>query len=66
LSLLGTTVVGAGSQPLDLGATRNQEFVYVLANGLHQIIGCRVGPDGGLTRVASVPMPEGAIGLDAA
>jgi 6-phosphogluconolactonase (cycloisomerase 2 family) len=66
LRLLGTTVIGAGSQPLDLGATRDQEFVYVLANGLHQIIGYRVGPDGGLAQAASVPVPEGAIGLDAA
>jgi 6-phosphogluconolactonase (cycloisomerase 2 family) len=66
LSLLGTTVIGAGSQPLDLGATRNQEYVYVLASGLHQIIGYRVGPDGDLTPVATVPVPEGAIGLDAA
>jgi hypothetical protein len=59
-------VIGAGSQPLDLGATRDQELVYVLANGLHQIIGYRVGPEGGLAQVAGVPVPEGAIGLDAA
>jgi hypothetical protein len=59
-------VIGAGSQPLDIGATRDQDFVYVLANGLHQILGYRVGPDGGLSQVASVPVPDGTIGLDAA
>jgi len=66
LSLLGTTVIGAGSQPLDIGATRNQEFVYVLANGRHQILGYRVGADGDLTPVATVDVAPGAIGLDAA
>jgi len=66
LRLLGTTVIGAGSQPLDIGATRNQEFVYVLANGRRQILGYRVGADGDLTAVASVDVAPGAIGLDAA
>jgi hypothetical protein len=42
-----------------------QELVYVLANGLHQTLGYRVGADGDLTQVASVPVPAGAIGLDA-
>lgn len=58
-------MIGAGSQPLDIGATRDQEFVYVLASGLHQIIGYRVGHDGGLAQVAAVPIPAGAAGLDA-
>jgi 6-phosphogluconolactonase (cycloisomerase 2 family) len=65
LSLSGTTVIGAGSQPLDVGATREQDFIYVLSNGLHQIIGFRVGRDGDLTQVASVPVQTGAAGLSA-
>jgi 6-phosphogluconolactonase len=65
LSLSGTTVIGAGSQPLDVGATHEQEFIYVLSNGLHQIIGYRVGRDGSLTQVTSIAVQMGAAGLTA-
>jgi 6-phosphogluconolactonase (cycloisomerase 2 family) len=65
LSLVGTTVVGAGSTPLDNAVTHNQKFMYVLLNGFHQIVGYRVGDDGSLTQVTSVAVPVGAAGIAA-
>jgi 6-phosphogluconolactonase len=65
LSLIGTTVVGMGSTPLDNAATHDQEFMYVLLGGFHQIAGYRVGHDGDLTQVTSVPVPVGAAGIAA-
>src|SRR5262249_62246289 len=46
LSLVGTTVVGAGSTPLDNAASHDQQVVYVLLSGFHRIVGYRVGPNG--------------------
>jgi 6-phosphogluconolactonase (cycloisomerase 2 family) len=65
LGLLGTTVLGAGSHPLDEDVSRDQRWLYVLVDGFHQIVGFQVGSDGELTRVTSVPVPAGAAGLGA-
>lgn len=66
LSLIGTTTLGSTSHPLDEGVSRDQDFLYVLADGLHQIDGFRVGQDGGLTQVSSVNVPTGSAGIGAA
>jgi len=54
LSHLGTTVIGAGSTPLDNTVTHDQQFMYVLLAGSHQIVGYRVGADGSTPPVAVV------------
>jgi hypothetical protein len=63
LSLVGTTVVGIGSTPLDNTVSRDQDFMYVLLGGFHQIVGCRIGHAGNLTQVTSVAVPVGAAGI---
>jgi 6-phosphogluconolactonase (cycloisomerase 2 family) len=63
LSLSGTTAISAGAHPLDEGVSRNQDYLYVLADGLHQVIGYRVGSDGSLTQVTTVAVPVGAAGV---
>ena len=65
LSLVGTTVVGMGSTPLDNTVSRDQDFMYVLLGGFHQIVGYRIGHDGDLTQVTSVAVPVGAAGIAA-
>ena len=65
LSLVGTTVVGTGSTPLDNAVSRDQDFMYVLLGGFHQIVGYRVGHNGDLTQVTSVAVPVGAAGIAA-
>jgi hypothetical protein len=65
LSLVGTTVVGIGSTPLDNTVSRDQDFMYVLLGGFHQIVGCRIGHAGDLTQVTSVAVPVGAAGIAA-
>ena len=65
LSLTGTTTLGAGSHPLDEGVSRDQDFLYVLVDGFHEIVGYRVQHDGGLTQVTSLPVPSGAAGIGA-
>ena len=40
-------------------------FLYVLANGLTEILGYRVTPDGNLALVTEVPTPTGVVGLGA-
>jgi 6-phosphogluconolactonase len=65
LSMVGTTVVGAGSTPLDNTVSHDQDFMYVLLGGFHQIVGYRVGHDGSLTQVTSVAVPVGAAGIAA-
>ena len=63
--MVGTTVVGAGSTPLDNAVSHDQDFMYVLLGGFHQIVGYRVGHDGSLTQVTSVAVPVGAAGIAA-
>jgi len=65
LSLIGTTIVGTGSTPLDNAATHDQKYVYVLLGGSHKVVGYRVGHDGDLTQVTSVDVPVGAAGMAA-
>jgi len=65
LSLVGTTTLGAGSHPLDEAVSRDQDLLYVLVDGSHQIAGYRVGHDGSLTPVTSVTVPTGVAGLAA-
>ncbi len=65
LKLVGTTPIATGAHPLDVDATHNQHFLYVLADGQHQILGYRVDPDGSLSPVVSVPVPTGSAGLGA-
>jgi hypothetical protein len=65
LKLVGTTLIAANAHPLDLDANRNQDFLYVLADGQHQIVGYRVGPDGSLSPVTTAAVPTGAVGLGA-
>jgi len=65
LSLIGTTVVGSGSTPLDITVTHDQKYMYVLLGGSHKIVGYRVGHDGDLTQVTSVDAPMGAAGIAA-
>jgi 6-phosphogluconolactonase (cycloisomerase 2 family) len=65
LSLVDTTVVGTGSTPLDNAVSHDDDFMYVLLAGFDQIVGYRVGRDGGLTQVTSVPLPDGAAGIAA-
>jgi 6-phosphogluconolactonase (cycloisomerase 2 family) len=65
LSLIGTTVVGPGTTPLDDAASRGLDYLYVLLGGTHQIVGYHIGRDGNLTRITSVAVPVGAAGLAA-
>jgi 6-phosphogluconolactonase (cycloisomerase 2 family) len=65
LSLISTTALGEGSHPLDEAVSRDQHFLYVLVDGLHQINGYRVGANGSLTSINSVDVPAGAIGAAA-
>jgi 6-phosphogluconolactonase len=65
LSLVHTTVVGAGSTPLDNAVSHDADFMYVLLAGFDQIVGYCIGRDGGLTQVTSVPVPDGAAGIAA-
>lgn len=68
LSVLGNTPVenNPASHPLDEGVSANQHYLYVLANGLSQIVGYRVGGDGSLTQVTTVPVAasSGGIGVN--
>ena len=65
LSLTGTTALESGSHPLDEGVSRDQQFLYVLVDGLHEIRGYRVQRDGGLLQVTSAAVPVAVIGLGA-
>ena len=40
-------------------------YLYVLANGLNEIIGYRVASNSGLTQVTTVPVPTGVAGVGA-
>jgi hypothetical protein len=42
-----------------------QNYLYVLAGDLAQIVGYRVGPDGSLTQVTTAPVAAGSAGIGA-
>jgi 6-phosphogluconolactonase (cycloisomerase 2 family) len=67
LTALGSTLVenNPASHPLDEGVSAGQNYLYVLANGLSQIVGYRVGADGSLTQVTTVSAAAGSGGLGA-
>ncbi|HEY6314244.1 MAG TPA: hypothetical protein VIY52_26080 [Streptosporangiaceae bacterium] len=67
LTALGNTLVeqNPASHPLDEGVSANQDYLYVLANGLSQIVGYRVGADGSLTQVTTAPVTAGSGGIGA-
>ncbi len=67
LTLLGdgnTGSTGEGSGPIDIAATGNSRFIYVLNSGTQEIVGFRVRANGSLTPVTTVSgLPAGANGL---
>ena len=67
LTALGSTLVenNPASHPLDEGVSVGQNYLYVLANGLSQIVGYRVGADGSLTQVTTTPVAAGSGGIGA-
>jgi hypothetical protein len=42
---------------------QGQNYLYVLAAGLNQIVGYRLGPGGSLTQVTTVPVATGSAGV---
>ena len=52
LTMLGNMLVenNPASHPLDEGVSADQNYLYILANGLSQIVGYRVGADGSLAQ----------------
>jgi 6-phosphogluconolactonase len=64
LGLTATTAISPTAHPLDMAGAQGR-FLYVLANGLNEVIGYRAAPDGSLTQVNSVPVPAGVDGLGA-
>lgn len=67
LTLLGNQLVenNAASHPLDEAVSADQNYLYILANGLSQIVGYRVDPNGSLTQVSTAPVAEGSGGIGA-
>ena len=67
LTALGSTLVenNPASHPLDEAVSIGQNYLYVLANGLSQIVGYRVGVDGSLTQVTTAPVAAGSGGIGA-
>ncbi len=67
ITLLGNLLVenNAASHPLDEAVSADQNYLYILANGLSQIVGYRVGNNGSLTQVTTVPVAAGSGGLGA-
>jgi 6-phosphogluconolactonase len=67
LTALGSTLVenNPASHPLDEGVSAAQNYLYVLANGLAQIVGYRVGTGGSLTQVTTAPVAAGSGGIGA-
>jgi hypothetical protein len=55
----------SASKPLDEGVSAGQNYLYVLAANLNQIVGYRVGPDGSLTQVTTAPVATGSAGVGA-
>lgn len=65
LNHIATTPISPTAHPLDESGVRDGDLLYVLADGLHQIIGYKVTHDGALVEVASTPVPAGVDGLGA-
>jgi 6-phosphogluconolactonase (cycloisomerase 2 family) len=70
LSLLNadgrTGVTGDGSNPIDLGLSKNSRFLYALTNGTHGVSAFRVEANGSLTPLPGISgIPAGAVGLAA-
>jgi 6-phosphogluconolactonase len=67
LTALGSTLIenDPKSPPQEKGVSAGQNYLHVLANGLSQIVGHRVGADGSLTQVTTVPVATGSIGVGA-
>jgi 6-phosphogluconolactonase len=67
LTLLGNLLVenNGASHPLDEAVSADQKYLYIVANGLSQIVGYRVGRDGSLTQVTTAPVAAGSGGLGA-
>jgi 6-phosphogluconolactonase (cycloisomerase 2 family) len=65
LTALGSTLVenNAASHPLDEGVSANQHYLYVLADGVSQIVGYQVSDDGSLTQVTTAPVAAGSGGI---
>jgi 6-phosphogluconolactonase (cycloisomerase 2 family) len=65
LTFVGSALVenNPAAHPLDEGVSGGQRYLYVLAGGLDQIVGYRVGHGGSLTQVTTVPVAAGAGGL---
>ncbi len=58
-------IIGAGSHPIDMGLSKNDRYLYVLASGNNTINAFAVRPDGSLAFIASYSSPAGASGLAA-
>jgi hypothetical protein len=58
LTVLGSTLAenNTASHPLDEGVSADQHYLYVLADGVSQIVGYQVGSDGSLTQVTTTPV----------
>ena len=67
LTALGSTLVGNDptAKPLDEGVSAGQNYLYVLAGGLAQIVGYQVGADGSLTQVTTAPVAADSAGIGA-
>jgi len=63
LSFTSTTPIAPDAKPLDEVGIPSGRLLYVLASGLNEILGYRVGRGGTLTQVTSVVVPAGALGL---
>jgi hypothetical protein len=60
----GAGLISPAAHPLDMAGVANR-YLYVLANGLNEIIGYRVASNGGLTQVTTVPVPTSVAGVGA-
>jgi len=67
LTALGSTLVenDPTAKPLDEGVSAGQNYLYVLAGGLAQIVGYQVGADGSLTQVTTAPVAADSAGIGA-
>ena len=67
LTALGSTPIenDPTSSPHEEGVSADQNYLYVLAQGLSQIVGYRVGADGSLTQVTTAPVAAGSFGVGA-